>query len=522
MHALASQDAADGVWSPRTQYNHASFQTLSGTELHQLIDRMPKGTMLHCHRSACFNFSEVVYQIAEMNPSWANTYGPQVYIYNFTGGGADGRRRYMHGDVLCPNEATTHGATLLQDANLDEVIAYWSLENLNMFQMTDDQIWDEFELRFALPRRVWRWLPVARDLIMPSLVNDAIRHGISYLEPIGSLGNTWTKNCTAAGDNDEAGYSRDRSGAEEVAMWDTYMGTLNGDVHVNLIGSPWRGAGDMMAELDKYLALWRSTANNANTKVVAFDLVGREDRYGLADEMTDMWVKAEQEGIPVAPHAGETIYPIALPTPFKPKSPANNMFVHILYSNTIRVGHGLALAALEPEVAKEYMRRNITVVTTPVSNQLLGYVQSSLFHQACELAQMGVKIALSHDDAPIFSRFHSVSHDFGYIYRSCRTCGHGLALLKEMIINGWDSAVLTPAMKDTKYNQWMDAWNSWVATEKSRICALASPPAGCNGTEAMPPVACHAGSTTCRDIKKFYKSNTCCTTPNKVVSGRIP
>eukprot|EP00927_Polykrikos_kofoidii_P065424 TRINITY_DN6117_c0_g1_i2.p1 TRINITY_DN6117_c0_g1~~TRINITY_DN6117_c0_g1_i2.p1 ORF type:complete len:591 (+),score=78.24 TRINITY_DN6117_c0_g1_i2:3-1775(+) len=501
MIKLAAADATDGTWTPRSQHDYATLKRLRETQLHQVIDGMPKGPMLHCHRAACFNYSEVVAQIVDKNPTYAQEYGAQVYIYNVSNAATerDGKK-HLHADVLCPKEALEYEATLLQDANIEDLLTYWSLERIDMFSLSDSQMWDEFELRFDLPKYAFRWEPVARDFVLPSLVAEAVRHGISYLEPAGSLGKIFRKTCNASGYQDH--YSR-FTAVEEVNLYDTYINTSASGVGVNLVCSSFRGSSNMMAELEKCMDVWRATKNNIHTRVVAWDVVGREDRFGLAEDMTDVWDRARAEGIPVVPHAGETIYPEALPTPFLKKSPASNLRLHMQDNNTKRVGHAIALSTMEPAMVQNWMLSGIAVVATPISNQLLGYVQGSGFHQACELAMNGIKVALSHDDAPIFSREHSVSHDFGYVFRSCHTCGSGLGLLKQMIIDGWDASLLGDSAKEAKRNEWVVAWDAWVASQVQQVSAQASSPRMCS---IAPSLTTTSGTSTSGLIVDGYTS----------------
>ena len=132
--------------------------------------------------------------------------------------------------------------TSLHLANLPDVIKYLSFdyfEEATINSWSDDTIWNEFELRFKLPARAFRRLPVHTELLIPSTLATANISGVSYLEPTGAFRGLYTKICHA--NNTHTITTLDIK--EEDALWDSLVGRLHDMYHVkvNLICSTFRG-----------------------------------------------------------------------------------------------------------------------------------------------------------------------------------------------------------------------------------------------------------------------------------------
>lgn len=128
--------------------------------------------------------------------------------------------------------------------------------------------------------------------------------------------------------------------------------------------------------------------------IVGFDLVGHED-HGITlreyvPELLRLQQEAKRQGIelPLALHAGETLGdgdPID-----------ENLFDAILLGSK-RLGHAFSLAR-HPLLMDLVREHRICVESCPISNQVLGYVDSTSAHPVLTLLAYGLPVVLSHDD----------------------------------------------------------------------------------------------------------------------------
>ena len=177
-----------------------------------------------------------------------------------------------------------------------------------------------------------------------------------------------------------------------------------------------------------------------------------------------MLKQAEDLGIPTAFHVGETIYPDTMPTTYLKVSPADNIREVLKYNNTAHIVHGIALGHMGPSIVDKWLKEGKPVIAATISNNLLGYVQSATFHHACFLVNRNVPVALSHDDAPVFSVKHDITHDFIYLFYSCINCkARGMSLMKKLAETSIRASFCDPEKKKILLSDWHKRWTSWIA-----------------------------------------------------------
>jgi len=146
-------------------------------------------------------------------------------------------------------------------------------------------------------------------------------------------------------------------------------------------------------------------------------------------------------------HAGETDW-------FKSKE--ENLFDAILL-NTSRIGHGLALKGY-PLLMEIVKRKGIGLEVSPISNQLLRFVNDLRNHPAVTFMANGLPVTLSSDD-PVVYGYTGVSYDFYEAYMAWQL---SLAGLKQLTQNSITYSSLTPQEKTSQLRTLDVRWHRWI------------------------------------------------------------
>jgi adenosine deaminase len=98
--------------------------------------------------------------------------------------------------------------------------------------------------------------------------------------------------------------------------------------------------------------------------------------------------RAEREGVPFIPHAGETCGPDVIRECFQVGHPP-------------RIGHGVRCVE-DPDLMEELRDRGTVLEVCPTSNVALGVVPELAAHQLPALIEAGIAVTLNSDDPPMF------------------------------------------------------------------------------------------------------------------------
>ena len=180
--------------------------------------------------------------------------------------------------------------------------------------------------------------------------------------------------------------------------------------------------------------------------VCGFDFVGQEDKGRTLADLTPLvyWFrkKCHEAGveIPFFFHAGECLG--------DGDDTDNNLFDAILLG-TRRIGHGYSLYK-HPLLVDMVKDKKILVETCPISNEVLRLSTSILYHSLPALLSRGVTVSLSNDDPAILGHGkNGLSHDFWQSFMAFANLGlEGLATMAENSLR-WS------AVEDQKTPEWL-------------------------------------------------------------------
>ncbi|PWN48550.1 Metallo-dependent hydrolase [Violaceomyces palustris] len=191
-------------------------------------------------------------------------------------------------------------------------------------------------------------------------------------------------------------------------------------------------------------------------RIVGFDLVGHEDPgITLREYLPELlrFKRRQKElgiEIPFLFHAGETLS--------DGEGADENLYDAILLG-TKRIGHGLSLTK-HPHLTQLCKRLDICVEICPISNQLLGYSSSVASHPTLlPLLNQNVPVVLSSDDPAIFEN-HGLSYDFYQLLVSSRaTTLSSLAVLARRSIR---YSQVEEDRRERWYQSFDRSWNEFL------------------------------------------------------------
>lgn len=184
--------------------------------------------------------------------------------------------------------------------------------------------------------------------------------------------------------------------------------------------------------------------------IAGFDFVGQEDKGRSLSDLIPIifWfrkqcVEAEVD-IPFFFHAGECFG--------DGDATDKNLFDAILLG-TRRIGHGYSLYK-HPLLIDMVKERKILVECCPISNEVLRLTSSTRAHSLPALLARGVAVALGNDDPAILGHAHNgLSHDYWQAIMAWENLGlEGLA-------NMCENSIRWSAIEDQKQSEWLKEIN---------------------------------------------------------------
>ncbi|XP_065089579.1 adenosine deaminase 2-like [Ochlerotatus camptorhynchus] len=436
MH-LKQQELAEGF---NDSYNFIParhfFEMLDRFEtskLFHIIQRLPKGGVLHAHDTALGSVELIVNATYREN-LWQNGEFGKIPgpMFKFS-------KEKPGDDWSLVSEIRKRMTDKVYDANVTELFSLYNADPLNAYKSLDN-VWSKFQNLFMCLEPLITYEPVWRQYYRDSLQQFYDDH-VHYLEFRGVLPPVY--------DLDGTIYSSE----EIVQMYyddtELFKQTHPKFIGVKFIYAPVR----FMADSD-FLSILKTT-RQLHSKfprfLAGFDLVGQEDPGRALLEFAPALLELP-ESINFFFHAGETNW-------FGMKTDEN--LIDAVLLGTKRIGHGFAVLK-HPNVLKEIKRRQICIEINPISNQVLKLVQDQRNHPAALLFSDNYPVVVSSDD-PSFWRATPLSHDFYVAFTGIASAHQDLRLLKQLALNSIEYSAMNQDEKvDAKY-KWKRAWHEAIS-----------------------------------------------------------
>jgi adenosine deaminase CECR1 len=191
-------------------------------------------------------------------------------------------------------------------------------------------------------------------------------------------------------------------------------------------------------------------------RIVAFDLVGHEDHgitlHDYAPSLLAMQHRLRELEIdlPFAFHAGETL---------GDGDPIDANLYDAILLGTKRIGHAFSLAR-HPRLVELVKERAICIESCPISNQVLRYTDSLAVHPVLTLLAYGCPVALSNDDPCQFLNLGLSPDFYSILIASDHFDLTSLAVLARNSLQ--HSLIPDQDQKQTLLSQWQREWDAVI------------------------------------------------------------
>ncbi|MEK6480357.1 hypothetical protein WJR50_22630 [Catalinimonas sp. 4WD22] len=403
---------------------------IENTELYQLIQRMPKGGMMHLHGSAGIDFRWLINKAAEM---------PNCYVY-----WEEDNETYTKGQLHFYKESNApDGFYPTQEVdNFEQDMHELLLLDQEVLQDSFD-IWEEFELIFQRIGGFFNYQPIYAQyhkVMFDSLVADGIQHVELRNFPGGIYDLEHAPNSGYYPPDTAIQYLKE----VEAEMQEEHPAFSLKLIYTSLRFFPEEVVMQHLEDAYKYRQRYPEI-------VRGFDLVANEDDGHSTLFFLDNWLKMDSlekvYGIdmPLYLHDGESDW-----------HTIKNLYDAVLL-NSERIGHGFNLNHF-PILQEQIKSKDICLEVCPLSNQILGYVGDLRVHPANYLLRRGVQCTISTDDPAIFG-YNGLSYDYWSILLAWQL---DLQAIKKLAMNSLIYSSLPDEEKDKSLEHWEEQWNEFI------------------------------------------------------------
>jgi len=403
------------------------------SDLLRLMQRMPKGAVLHTHGIASGDFTALVAAIQKNG---------HFFVWQGDDSTIEGSMR-----AFASKSDATKGWVPAESFPADRLYKYLTLaSNLPSVEVC----WQEFGKIWERVRHVASVAPFyfGRNGILWDTLTKTKEANVMYFEIKEPLFEPFTDYNGCALTDDEMLKAFCDTVDEFKAEYPGFLGA-------RLVLT------SLKCETDAAIrkAYRRAVAMKAKSPdfVAGFDTAGPEDVFRPIEEFAHVLeaeratAKADGVDLPLLLHAGETNVP-----------EATQVFDAVALGCE-RIGHGFAIAR-HPVLLDDIKASGMSLECCPISNQVLGYVSDLANHPALGLMRSGVPLTISPDD-PGMWHYCDVSYDFAAVAKAWNL---QLVELKALARNSLAFSTLRGQQMDVAVKAWEVQWDLWVKEENRK------------------------------------------------------
>lgn len=481
----------DEILYPGVMFNLAKDR-MEKTNLWKIVERMPKGSLLHAHLEAMFDIDFLIDQAlstpgmhmsaqkplltrkdyeeapvsfqyssrpakkSENKPTvWDADYESSSLIHIqraaafFPDGGEAGFRAWLKSRcIIMPEHSYNH---------------YHGV----------DAIWAIFQGTFGIIRTILFYEPILRSC-MRRLLSQLVDDGIRYVDFRIAFHFDYQREDTDTPEEDYIEFCR--VFREEIERFKATEGEAFYGARIIWTTLRWFSDQDIVESMKQCIL-----TKKAHPDIICgFDVVGQEDRGRPLVDLVPIlfWFRKRcvEEGveIPFFFHAGECLG--------DGDETDHNLFDAILLG-TRRIGHGFSLYK-HPLLIDLVKEKRILIECCPISNEILRLTSSIKAHPLPALLSRGVSVSLCNDDPAILGHGkNGLTHDFWQALQGLENMGiEGLAMMVENSIR-WScyedqsttewlgeirSGIMGTGLKAARLREWyadFEMFCAWIVSE---------------------------------------------------------
>jgi len=420
---------------PPARNFYQSKDHIEGTELFDILRKMPKGGILHLHLSAMGDATWLIERAI-------NT--PEMHVY-WQEESDDFTKGQLH--AYHPGQAPTG---FFPAADLDARVMNFR-DSLRSFITFDEKIdrdsvdiWGNFEDIFQRIDGFVMYKPVWVDHLVHGL-NILIGDNIQHAELRVPFFNTLYELDRPANITAMAEY------VETLVEVKRLIEKIDPEFTLNIIHANLR----FFDEETIWQDIQFTHQNRAKYPewVRGYDLVAEEDAGNATLYHANNFLKLDSlervsgTSLPLYLHDGESDW-----------ASVDNLYDAVLLG-TRRIGHGFNLFRF-PKLLDLVREKNICMEINPLSNQILGYVRDLRIHPASTYLRRGIDCTISSDDPLIFD-YQGLSYDYWSIFLAWEL---DLAALKKLSRNSITHSAMTEDEKIKALAVWEKRWEHFVTS----------------------------------------------------------
>uniref|UniRef100_A0A182K2P4 adenosine deaminase n=1 Tax=Anopheles christyi TaxID=43041 RepID=A0A182K2P4_9DIPT len=439
MH-LKQQELARGVDNPYELVSARHFfemlDRINESPLFKLIQKMPKGGVLHAHDTA-IGSTELIVRATRHEHLWQSGNIPQaesdpmpVYKFSRTKPTAEGD---WH---LVADIRSTMGDAAYEQA-IRKMFTLYTKDPLNAHRDIND-VWSKFMALFICFEPMVTYRPVWEEYFYGCL-EELLADNVTYLEFRGLLPPVY--------DLDDRKYTPEDIVQMYVDQSEKFLRAHPKFAGVKFIYAPLKFCDD--STFDGYLTLVQKLKARFPTFIAGFDLVGQEDLGRPHTDFNERLLRLPP-AINFFFHAGETNW----------TGRRDENLIDAILLGTKRIGHGFA-AIKHPVVLEEIKKRNVCIELNPISNQVLKLVQDFRNHPGGFYFSDSFPVVVSSDD-PSFWCASPLSHDFFVAFMGLASARADIRLLKQLALNSIEYSSMEGEEKTLATQKWTTAWDEFV------------------------------------------------------------
>lgn len=442
-------------------------ETVTKTELFRILNKMPKGALLHAHLDAMVNI-DVLLKLALAQPA--------MHVRAPTHLTASNIKATLPKFKALPPAASSTLSSLtsptyggsewvplhLARERFDESLGgpggfdSWVKRALTInpseaygTHNTPTKIWAKFTSTFMTCHNLIYYFPIFEQYVREFILSS-IEDGISYVE---ARVNFLYKYMTGLDGSENVPHrewllSIDRV-INEVKAELAKQGRQDEFVGVKIIYTTIRFISP--EELEWYTEDALALKQEFPHLIAGFDLVGHEDTLkpliDYIEPLTKLMRRREELGVdlPFIFHAGETLG--------DGNAPDMNLYDAILLG-TKRIGHGYSLVK-HPKLMEICREKGIAVEVCPISNEILRLTSSMPAHPLPILVNHGIHVSLCSDDPAVFGNM-GLTFDFYQVLMASEVTG--LLTLGEFARDSIKYSMLDDDEKARALGLWEKRW----------------------------------------------------------------